>query len=304
MNRDFLDVRPEVAAALGEGRAVVALETSAIAQGLPRPRNLETALCLDEAVRRAGAVPAWVAVLEGRARVGLEAGELETLAARDGVAKVSARDLGAALVSGRPGATTVAGTLRVAHLAGIRVFATGGIGGVHRGAETSLDISADLAALARAPVALVSSGAKLILNLKKTLEALETLSVPVVGYGCGEFPAFVCRSSGLALPARVEGPEGAADLMRAHWGFCPEGGLLIVNPVPAEAALPRAEVEGWIETALEEAAAAGVAGKDVTPFLLDRLAVLSGGRTLEANIALLEDNARVAARIARAYAGR
>jgi pseudouridine-5'-phosphate glycosidase len=298
----YLALGPEVASALAEGRAVVALETTAVAHGLPRPQNLEAVRALDAAVRGEGAVPAWIALLDGRARVGLAVDEVMAFAGSDDVAKASRRDLGPLLAAGRPGATTVAGTLRVARLAGIRVFATGGIGGVHRSAETSFDVSADLAALAALPVTLVSAGAKLILDLRKTLEVLETLSVPVVGYGCDEFPAFYCRSAGLALPARVDGPKEAAAVLRAHWALNPECGLLFANPVPEEAALPRAEVEGWIEAALEEAAAAGIAGPEVTPFLLSRLAELSGGRTLSANLALLEDNARVAARIARALA--
>ena len=296
----YLDLAPEVAAALAEGGPVVALETTAIAHGLPRPRNLETARAMDAAVRAEGAVPAWIALLDGRARVGLAADELASFANGGDVAKASRRDLGPLLAAGRPGATTVAGTLRIAHLAGIRVFATGGIGGVHRGAETSFDVSADLGALAAAPVAVVSAGAKLILDLQKTLEVLETLSVPVVGYDCDEFPAFYCRSAGLALPARVEGPREAAAVLRAHWALDPGCGLLFANPVPEAAALSRAECEGWIAAALDEAT--GIAGPEVTPFLLSRLAELSGGRTLGANVALLEDNARVAARIARALA--
>lgn len=298
----YLELRPEVAEALAEGRPVVALESTAIALGLPRPRNLETALKLEEIVRAEGAVPATVAILDGCIRVGLSSNELEAFASRNDVVKASRRDLGPLLASGKPGATTVAGTLAVAALAAIRVFATGGIGGVHRGAEASLDISADLTALEQCPVAVISSGAKLILDIQKTLEVLETQSVPVVGFRCDKLPAFYCRESGLALEARVDSPEEAAAVMRAHWALDPGGGILFVNPVPETAALERAEVEAWIEAALREAATAGVTGKDMTPFLLDRLAALSGGRTLDANVALLEDNARVAARIARAYA--
>jgi pseudouridine-5'-phosphate glycosidase len=298
----YLDLRPEVAEALVGRRPVVALESTAIALGLPRPRNLETARQLEQSVRAEGATPATVALIGGRIRVGLAEDELAAFASRDDVAKASRRDLGHLLATGRAGATTVAATLAVCTLAGIRVFATGGIGAVHRGGNISLDISADLAALAVSPVALVSAGAKLILDLEKTLEVLETKSVPVIGYGCDEFPAFYCRSSGLALDARVDTPEEAAAVLRAHWTVGGGSGVLFANPVPEAAALDRAEVEGWIETALAEADAAGVTGKAVTPFLLDRLAALSGGRTVEANIALLDNNARVAAQIARADA--
>ncbi len=297
----YLEFHPEVAAALAGGHPVVALESTAIALGLPRPRNLETARRLEQTIRAEGAVPATVALIDGRIRVGLAADELAAFASRDDVVKASRRDLAPLVAAGRPGATTVAATLAVCARAGIRVFATGGIGGVHRGGDISLDISADLAALTASPVALVSAGAKLILDLEKTLEALETHSVPVIGYGCDEFPAFYCRSSGIALDVRIDAPEEAAAVMRAHWAMGGSG-VLFANPVPEAAALDRGEVEVWIETALGAAASAGIAGKEVTPFLLDRLAVLSGGRTVEANIALLENNARVAAQIARADA--
>ncbi len=298
----YLDLHPEVTAALAGGHPVVALESTAIALGLPRPRNLETAQRLEQTIRAEGAVPATVALIGGRIRVGLAADELAAFASRDDVVKASRRDLAPLLAAGRPGATTVAATLAVCARAGIRVFATGGIGGVHRGGAISLDISADLAALASSPVALVSAGVKLILDLEKTLEVLETYSVPVIGYGCDDFPAFYCRRSGIALDARVDTAEEAAAVLRAHWAVGGGSGVLFANPVPEAAALDRAEVEGWIDTALAEAAAAGIAGKEVTPFLLDRLAALSGGRTVEANIALLGNNARVAAQIARAYA--
>jgi pseudouridine-5'-phosphate glycosidase len=297
----YLDLHPEVSDALAAGRPVVALESAAIAHGLPRPRNLVTARHLEAIVRDVGAVPATVAVLERRIRVGLPADELGAFAARDDVAKASRRDLAFLLVSGYAGATTVAATRAVAALAGIRVFATGGIGGVHRGGETSLDVSADLAALADCPVALVSAGAKLILDLGKTLEVIETYSIPVIGYGCTSFPGFYCADAGLPLDLGVERPREAADIMCAHWALG-LGGLLFANPIPESAALRRSEVEGWIEEALREAATAGRTGKEVTPFLLARLDELSGGRTLEANVALLEHNARIAAEIACAYA--
>ena len=297
----YLELHPEVATALAEGRPVVALESTAIAHGLPRPRNLVTARRLEAIVRDAGAVPATVAVLDRKIRVGLGAEELGRFAAREDVVKASRRDLAFLLVSGHAGATTVAATLTVAALAGIRVFATGGIGGVHRGGEVSLDVSADLGALAASPVALVSAGAKLILDLEKTLEVAETLSIPVVGYGCSSFPGFYCADAGLALDLGVANAREAAGVMRAHWDLG-LGGLLFANPIPEAAAIRRGEVEAWIDAALEAADAAGLAGKDVTPFLLARLHALSDGRTLEANVALLEHNARVAAEIACAFA--
>ncbi len=296
-----LELQAEVAAALAAGRPVVALESTAIAHGLPRPQNLVTARHLEAIVRDVGAVPASVAVLDRRIRVGLSAAELGAFAAREDVVKASRRDLAFLLVSGYPGATTVAATLTVAALAGIRVFATGGIGGVHRGGATSLDVSADLAALARCPVAVVSAGAKLILDLPKTLEVMETHSIPVIGYRCSSFPGFYCADAGLPLDLGVDQPAEAADIMRTHWDLG-LGGLLFANPIPDDAALRRSEVEAWIDEALEEAETAGLAGKEVTPFLLARLHELSGGRTLEANVALLEHNARVAAEIACAYA--
>jgi len=295
-----MQLDPEVAAALDAAAPVVALESSVIAQGLPYPTNLETARLLEATVRRAGAMPATIAILGGKLRIGLTADQLEHLATGgDSVSKVSSRDFGPVLARGGAGGTTVAGTLTAASLAGIKVFATGGIGGVHRG--DALDISADIPALASHRVAVVSAGAKSILDLPRTLEALETGGVPVIGYGCEHFPAFYARSSGLQLFARVEDPVEAAGVMQAHWGLGLSGGILFTNPIPEDAALERAELESWIETALREAAEADVVGKSLTPFLLDRLAAASGGRSLAANVALLEDNARVAAAIAVAY---
>lgn len=297
----WLHVDPEVAAALAAGEPVVALESSVIAQGLPRPTNLETARLLEATVRGAGATPATIAVLDGKLRIGLPVRELERLAmGGDNISKVSSRDFGLVLARGHVGGTTVAGTLTAASLAGIRVFATGGIGGVHRG--DSLDVSADIPALGSHRVAVVSAGAKSILDLPRTLEVLETSGVAVIGYRCDQFPAFYARSSGLELFARVDNPAEAAGVMRAHWELGLAGGIVFANPIPEHAALGWAELEGWIESALSEAASAGVLGKALTPFLLDRLAAASGGRSLEANVALLEDNARVAAEIAVAYA--
>ncbi len=299
--KELIDIRPEVAAALAEGRPVVALESTLIAHGLPYPRNLETARAAGARVRDSDAVPATITIAGGRLRVGIEPDELERFARADGIAKVSRRDLGPVIAGGGDGATTVAATMIAAHLAGIRFMATGGIGGVHRGGEETLDISADLSELARTAVAVVSAGAKAILDLARTLEVLETQGVPVVGYGTSDFPAFYCRSSGLELEARVDTPEEAARLARAHWTLGPGGGLLIANPLPTETALDRAEVEALVTQADQEAATAGIAGKQLTPFLLGRLAELSGGRCLEANAALIEANAALAGRIAAAY---
>jgi pseudouridine-5'-phosphate glycosidase len=297
----YLDVRPEIADALAAGRPVVALESTVISHGLPRPQNLETARKMDAAVRDEGAVPATIGLLEGRLIVGLSRAEIELLAGAERVAKVSRRDLAAVLNSRQPGATTVAATMIIAAQAGIRVFATGGIGGVHRGAQNTFDISADLPELARTPVAVVCSGAKVILDLPRTLELLETLGVPVVGYSTSDFPVFFVQESGLALDARVDTPLEAARLIAMHWALGLNLGIIICNPPPARSALPRKQVESLIEAALNSAEAAGIQGKAVTPYLLDHLARASGGKTLETNIALLINNARVAAQIAVAH---
>lgn len=299
---EYLSIHAEVAEALQARRPVVALESTLIAHGLPHPRNVETARALEAVVRAGGAVPATVAVLDGRIRVGLEDADLERLATAPGVLKLSRADLPAALAAGADGATTVAATMIAARLAGIAVFATGGIGGVHRGAETTFDISADLEELAHTRVAVVSAGAKAILDLPKTLEYLETRGVPVVGYGTDRFPAFYTRDSGLGLAHRLDTPEAVARLLRAKWQLGLEGGVLIANPIPAEAALDPAQVEAALSQALAEADAQGVTGKAVTPFLLARLEALTGGASVAANTALLENNARVAAAIAVAYA--
>jgi pseudouridine-5'-phosphate glycosidase len=277
---------------------VVALESTLIAHGLPYPRNLETAKRAAARVRAAGAVPATVGVAGGRLTVGLDGMEIERFARSKTVAKVSRRDLAAVTVAGGDGATTVAATMVAAHLAGIGIMATGGIGGVHRGGEASLDVSADLAELARTPVAVVCAGAKAILDLPRTLEVLETQGVPVVGYATSELPAFYCRSSGIPLEARVDTPQAAARLLRAQRTLAPGSGLLIVNPPPEETALAPEEVEAWIAQSIAAAEAAGIGGKRLTPFLLERIAELSGGRSLEANLALIEANAELAGRIA------
>jgi len=296
-----LFIREDVAAALQAGRPVVALESTVIAHGLPRPQNLETALAMEAAVRAEGAIPATIAILEGRLVAGLSSEQLATFATTDGIVKVSRADLAAVRAAKQTGATTVAATMLIAARAGIRVFATGGIGGVHRGAELSFDISADLPEIARTPVAVVCAGAKAILDLPRTLEVLETFGVPVVGYGTNKFPAFYVEDSGLPLQARVDAPAEAARLMQVHWEMELPSGIVFCNPPPAASALGKQEVGEWIAEALQSAAAGGIRGKAVTPFLLDYLAKASRGRTLKTNIALLVHNARVAAQIAKAY---
>lgn len=300
----LIDVRPQVAEALEAGAAVVALESTVIAHGLPSPRNLEAAESMVAAVRAEGAVPAMVAVLGGRVVVGLSREEIGTLAEGTGITKATTRDLAVLTSSDAAGATTVAATAFAAACVGIPVMATGGIGGVHRGGARSMDISADLAELGRSPVAVVCSGAKAVLDLPLTLEALETLAVSVVGYGTSSFPAFYARGSGLGLEHRVDSPEEAARIISRHRTLGLPGGILFCHPPPADFALDSAELETLVEAAVLDAEEKGIRGKAVTPFLLERLSAESGGRTLAANLALLADNARVAARIAVAYASR
>jgi pseudouridine-5'-phosphate glycosidase len=296
-----LVVREDVAAALQAGRPVVALESTVIAHGLPRPQNLQTAQVMEAAVREEGALPATIAILDGRMVAGLSSGQLATFAVSDGIAKVSRADLAAVLAARQTGATTVAASMLIAARAGIRVFATGGIGGVHRSAELSFDISADLPEIARTPVAVVCAGAKAILDLPRTLEVLETLGVPVAGYRTNKFPAFYVEDSGLPLQSRVDTPAEAARLMQTHWEMGLASGMVFCNPPPSGSALRKQEVDAWIAQALQSAASAGIRGKAVTPYLLDYLVKASQGRTLETNIALLVNNARVAAQIAKAY---
>ena len=289
--------------AIDERRGVVALESTVIAHGLPRPRNLETARAVEREVRDAGAVPATICLADGMLVVGANDALLSRLANEDGVAKVSTRDLApflARVPADGLGATTVATTAEIASRAGIEVFATGGIGGVHRGVERTLDVSADLRALARHPVVVVCAGAKLVLDLAKTLEQLETLGVPVIGFGTDELPAFYARSSGLPLPHRVDDPAAAARIARVQLDR--GAGLLVCVPIPEANALPRDELEREIDAALAAAEHAGVRGRDVTPFLLAHLREASSGRTLDTNVALLRNNARVAAGIAIALA--
>ncbi|MGM9486365.1 pseudouridine-5'-phosphate glycosidase [Ideonella sp. YS5] len=303
MSHPLLDLHPDVARALGEGRPVVALESTIVSHGMPWPRNLETALAVEAEVRAHGAVPATIAVLDGRLKAGLAPGEIERIArAGPQMAKASRRDLPLLVSRGGSGATTVAGTMIVAALAGIRVFATGGIGGVHRGAETSFDISADLQELARTPVAVVCAGPKSILDLGLTLEYLETHGVPVLGYRTDRLPDFFSRESPFGVDARLDEPTDIARVMHAQWSLGLTGGLVIANPVPAEHAMPREVIDRAITQALADARAQGVAGKALTPFLLERINALTGGSSLAANIALVLNNARLAAQVASAYA--
>lgn len=297
-----LALSPEVAAARDAGRPLVALESTIITHGMPWPRNLETARAAEAAVREAGAVPATISVREGMIRVGQTGDELEALAQSEGGMKLSRADLAVALATGRPGSTTVAATMICARLAGIEVFATGGIGGVHRGAEESFDISADLQELAQTPVCVVAAGAKAILDLPKTFEVLETSGVPVIAVGQDALPAFWSRDSGLKAPLRLDtaGEIAAAFAMRRRLGL--PGGQLVTNPIPAADEIPREDLAPHIEAALAEAAEKGIAAKEVTPFLLDRIWEMTGGRSLEANVALVLNNARLAARIAAALA--
>ena len=293
-----IDLSPEVAAARANGTAIVALESTIITHGMPFPQNVETARLVEAEVRAHGATPATIAVIDGRIHVGLSDAQLTALGQARGVAKLSGADLAACVAAGGTGATTVAATMICAHLAGIGVFATGGIGGVHRGAEASFDISADLMELAQTPVTVVAAGAKAILDLPRTLEVLETQGVPVISYGQDDFPAFWSRASGLTSPLRMDSAAeiAAAHRMRGLLGL--PGGQLVANPIPVEAEIPRAEITPHIETALAEAAAKGIAAKAVTPFLLQRIFELTAGRSLAANIALVLNNARLAAAIA------
>ena len=293
---------PEVSAARVAGTPIVALESTIITHGMPYPQNLATARAVEAEVRAAGAVPATIAVLDGRLCIGLGKAELDALAQTPGAMKLSRADLAVCIARGATGATTVAATMIAAHLAGIQVFATGGIGGVHRGAELSFDISADLRELAQTPVTVVAAGAKAILDLPKTLEVLETYGVPVIAFGQDALPAFWSRDSGLRAPLRMDSAAeiAAAHRMRAALGL--PGGQLVANPIPPEAEIARADITPVIERALAEAAAQGIAAKAVTPFLLARIFALTEGRSLAANIALVLNNARLAAAIAREIA--
>ncbi len=297
-----LNIQPEVSAALAQGLPVVALESTIIAHGMPYPQNVQTALEVEAVIRAHGAVPATIAVLEGKICVGLAREQIEVLGATPDVMKLSRRDLPYAVATGKPGATTVAATMICAAMAGIEVFVTGGIGGVHRGASTSFDISADLQELARTSVAVVCAGAKSILDLPLTLEVLETHGVPVISIGQENFAAFFVRDSGLRADFEIDEASSQAKFIRTKWALGMQGGVLLSNPVPAEIALPAEQINHIIETALREASAQGIAGKQVTPYLLKRINELTGGQSLRTNIALVKNNARVGAQLAVALA--
>jgi pseudouridine-5'-phosphate glycosidase len=298
----MISYAPEVKAALDGGRPVVALETTIVTHGMPYPVNVRTARSLEEIIRAEGAVPATIAIMDGTIRIGISDLELERLAHAGDVRKLSRADLADALVKRHLGATTVAATMLIAARAGIRVFATGGIGGVHRGAERTFDASADLSELARSAVTVVCAGAKAILDIPKTLEVLETLGVPTIGYGTDRFPAFYSRESGLRAPLRCDTPEDVAALVQMQRSLGMTGGVLVGNPIPHEAEIPFAEMQAHVDAAIAAADARGIGGKELTPFLLGDVLVRTGGRSLGANVALVENNARLAARIARALA--
>ena len=299
----YLDVAPEVAQALAEGKPVVALESTIISHGMPYPKNVETALLVEKTIRENGAVPATIAIIGGRLKAGLSHDEIEHLGkAGRKVAKASRRDLPVLVARKEDGATTVTTTMIIAHMAGISIFATGGIGGVHRGAEVTMDISADLEELAQTPVMVVCAGAKSILDLGLTLEYLETKGVPVLGFGTEELPAFYTRKSGFAVDYRVDTPEELAAIFKAQRDLDYKGGMLVTNPIPEEYAMDKAVIDAAIEKALAEAKEQGIHGKETTPFLLAKVVELTGGDSLESNIQLVLNNARVAAKTAACLA--
>ena len=298
MNK-YLDISPEVQQALADGKPVVALESTIISHGMPYPKNVETAMLVEKTIRENGAIPATIAIIGGRLKAGLSPEEIEYLG-KSGrkVAKVSRRDLAAIVASGADGATTVTTTMIIAHMAGIKVFATGGIGGVHRGAETTMDISADLEELASTPVMVVCAGAKSILDLGLTLEYLETKGVPVIGYGTDELPAFYTRSSGFGVDYRVDTPAQLAAMFKAQQELGMKGGMLVTNPIPEQYAMDKAVIDAAIEQAVAESKEQGIHGKETTPFLLARVVELTGGDSLESNIQLVLNNAIVASKTA------
>lgn len=299
MTNPHLDVSPTVAEALHEGRAVVALESTIITHGMPYPRNVETALAVQAAIAERGAVPATTAVIEGRLRVGLAAEEIDVLGQAGGAAgKVSRRDLAFAIAGRVEGGTTVAATMMLAAMAGIRVFATGGIGGVHRGAGTTFDVSADLQELARTSVVVVCAGPKSILDLRLTLEYLETHGVPVIGFGTDVVPAFYTRESDFPVDYRIDDAAGVAEVMRVRREMGIQGAMLVANPIPIEHGMERVTIDAAIEAAVADAEEKGIAGKEISPFLLGRIVELTGGASLDANVQLVLNNARVAADIA------
>ena len=298
MNK-YLDCSPEVAAALAAGRPVVALESTIISHGMPYPQNVETALRVEETIRENGATPATIAVIGGRLKAGLTPQEIEYLGRKGrAVTKASRRDLPVLVARGEDGATTVTTTMIIAHMAGIRVFATGGIGGVHRGAETTMDISADLEELAMTPVMVICAGAKSILDLGLTLEYLETKGVPVIGFGTEELPAFYTRTSGFRVDYRIDSPEDLAAAFRTKMEMGLQGGMLVTNPIPEEYSMDPGRINAAIDQAITECNEKGIRGKDTTPFLLSRIKDITGGDSLASNIQLVLNNARLAARTA------
>ena len=298
----YLDVKPEVAEALAAGKPVVALESTIISHGMPYPQNVETALNVEKIIRENGAVPATIAIIGGRLKAGLTPEEIEYFGKKGtAIRKASRRDLAVLCARGEDGATTVTTTMMIAHMAGISIFATGGIGGVHRGAETTMDISADLEELAQTPVMVICAGAKSILDLGLTLEYLETKGVPVIGYGTEELPAFYTRRSGFGVDYRVDSPEELAKTFRVSKGLGLRGGMLVTNPIPEEYAMPLETINAAIDQAIAECNAKGIHGKDTTPFLLARVAEITGGDSLASNIRLVYNNAALAARTAAAF---
>lgn len=298
MNTKYLSVTPEIQAALAEGRPVVALESTILSHGMPYPENLEFSHKVEEIIRAEGAIPATTAIIGGKLKVGLNSEELELMCRAENVGKVSRRDVAVYLSEGLTGATTVATTMMIAELAGIHVFATGGIGGVHRGAETTMDISADLEELAQTPVMVVCAGAKSILDLGLTLEYLETKGVPVIGYGTKELPAFYTRKSGFAVDYEIDTPEDLAKAFHVARQLDMKGGMLVTNPIPEEYSMDHKVIDAAIEQALADAKAQGIHGKETTPFLLARVKDLTGGDSLDSNIQLVYNNARLAAKTA------
>ena len=301
MNK-FLDVNPEVAAAIAQGKPVVALESTIISHGMPYPQNVETALNVEKIIRDNGAVPATIAVIGGRLKAGLTPEEIEYFGKKgQDIAKASRRDLAVLCARGEDGATTVTTTMIIAHMAGIKIFATGGIGGVHRGAETTMDISADLEELSQTPVMVVCAGAKSILDLGLTLEYLETKGVPVVGYGTEELPAFYTQKSGFKVDYRIDSPAQLAAAFKTQNELGFKGGMLVANPIPDEYAMPFEVITKAIETAIAESKVKGIHGKETTPFLLAKVAELTGGNSLASNIQLVYNNAKLAAQTAVEY---
>ena len=299
----YLDIAPEVQEALAAGKPVVALESTIISHGMPYPQNVETALNVEKIIRENGAVPATIAIINGRLKAGLSVDEITYLGKKGyDVIKASRRDLPVLIARGEDGATTVATTMIIAEMAGIRVFATGGIGGVHRGAETTMDISADLEELAQTGVLVVCAGAKSILDLGLTLEYLETKGVPVIGYGTDELPAFYTRTSGFGVDYRIDTPEEIAAAFKAKIGMGLKGGMLVTNPIPEEYSMDPAVINKAIDEAVEESKALGIHGKQTTPFLLAKIKDITGGNSLDSNIMLVYNNARLAAKISAAMA--